>query len=82
MRTLRRIAAVRFGPGLVPTLVKHYGRSSARSDLAPCRNFSEGLLGDKNSKKNCDEFAWNEDIVIITMFLLRCLDFALPDSSF
>ena len=58
------------------------GHSSARSDLAPCRDFSEGRLGDKNSKFFWNEFAWNADIVTITMCLSGGLDFALPYPSF
>ena len=50
--------------------------------LAPCRDFSEGLFRDKKSKIFCNKFAWDEDIVTMTMPLLPFQKFLLPNPSF
>ena len=71
----RRIPICRYrgGYGIIGKLtIEHCGRSSARSDLAPCRDFREGLLGDKKSnfflrRIRLERRYCNNDDVFITM---------------
>ena len=64
----------------------HYGRSSARSNLAPCRDFSDGLLGDKNSKffprriRLERRYCNNNDVFIAMSGLCAPKPFILTDS--